>query len=126
MKKLLAAILVAAALAGCTAANVLNIDNAPIGVTGQSQDVGAVIETSLRERGWQIAARRPGAVDAFIAVRQHRADITVSYTPTSYSIAYRSSEGLDYRNGKIHRNYNRWVANLNTDIQRTLGSLPPA
>jgi hypothetical protein len=126
MRKFLAVILVAGALAACTTHDVLNIDNAPIGVNGQSQDVGAVIETALRERGWQVAARRPGAVDAFIAVRQHRADITVSYTQTSYSIAYRGSEGLDYRGGKIHRNYNRWIANLNTDIQRTLGSLPPA
>lgn len=59
-------------------------------------------------------------------VRDHRADITIAYDADSYSIRYRDSQNMDYNNGKIHRNYNRWVANLNYDIQRALAAIPPA
>lgn len=125
MKKLIAAAVLTLALAGCaTQAPVLNITDAPINTNIQQQDVGQVIERGLRTRGWQVAARRPDAIDAYVIIRQHRADITVSYDQDSYSIAYRDSEGLEYRNGRIHRNYNRWVANLNTDIQRAMADTP--
>lgn len=125
MKKLIGAAVLALALAGCaTNAPVLNINNAPINAAVQQQDIGQVIERGLRTRGWQVAARRPGAIDAYVIIRQHRADITVSYDADSYSIAYRDSQGLEYRNGRIHRNYNRWVGNLNTDIQRAMADAP--
>lgn len=125
MKKFLTAVIFGAALAaGCTSVPVAPITDAPIHANARSRDVGQVIESALNMRGWQISARRPGAIDAFLAVRNHRADVTVTYDEDSYSIEYRDSEGLDYRNGNIHRNYNRWVAYLNQDIQNLMASPP--
>jgi hypothetical protein len=123
MKRFLAVLVVAAGLLGaCNTARVLTVRDAPIGLAAQGRDVPAIIEHALVERGWQVAARRPGSIDAFIMVREHRADITVSYDADSYSIAYRDSENLNHSGNNIHRNYNRWVANLNTDIQRGLAA----
>lgn len=124
MKKLLAVMILGAALGACTTVPIEPITDVPIHTNARSRDVGQVIESALNMRGWQISARRPDAIDAFLAVRNHRADITVSYDADSYSIVYRDSEGLDYRNGKIHRNYNRWVAYLNQDIQNLMASPP--
>ncbi|MBD9413009.1 hypothetical protein IB234_00440 [Pseudomonas sp. PDM16] len=60
-------------------------------------------------------------VYASINVRQrHHASIVVEYSPFDIQIRYRSSQGLEYKNGKIHRNYNRWVNSLRADIQHRL------
>jgi hypothetical protein len=122
MRGIFVAVCMAIGLAACTTASILNINDAPIGVSAQNKDISAVINGALSGRGWQVAERRPGAIDAFIVVREHRAEITISYDQDSYSIAYRGSENLNQRGRSIHRNYNRWVANLNTDIQRALAA----
>jgi hypothetical protein len=96
-----------------------NVSNSPI-TPAFHKDPAPIIEQALSGRSWTITARRPGAIDATISVRTHRADITVSYTATSYSIVYRDSENLDYKDGAIHPNYNRWIGNLDFDIQRAL------
>lgn len=44
----------------------------------------------------------------------------IPYDTKFYSILYVKSENLDEDDGKIHRNYNRWINNLNVDIQRQL------
>ncbi len=112
-----------APVAGCSSAQVLNINDAPIGINARNRDVGQVIEAALAERGWQVEERRPGQILAVIALREHRAGITITYDQDSYSIRYRNSDNLNARGDNIHRNYNRWVANLNTDIQRALSAM---
>jgi hypothetical protein len=77
----------------------LNITDSPIGLSVQQQNVAAIIENALEVRGWQVVARRPGAFDASILVRTHRAGITISYDADSYSIVYRDSENLNYGMG---------------------------
>ena len=39
--------------------------------------------------------------------------VDIVFDTSKYSITYKESSNLDYKNHKIHRNYNRWVANLN-------------
>lgn len=119
MRKFLVAVVLTAVLASCTTTKILNVKDAPIAVTTGS-NVEAAIEAGLQKRGWQVVARRPGEIDARLLVRMHRADINIAYDADSYSITYRDSENLDHRGDRIHRNYNRWIANLNTDIQAAL------
>nr|WP_256834309.1 hypothetical protein [Pseudomonas oleovorans] len=52
--------------------------------------------------------------------RDHQAEITIPYSASSYSIRYRDSQNLGYKNGKIHRNYNKWIHNLDRSIQQEL------
>ena len=97
----------------------LAFTNQPIDVAKSQTDIETAIVRSLEDRGWMVTEKTPGRVVAKIDVRaRHSATIAISYTATTYSIAYVDSSGLDYdaKKGTIHRNYNRWIANLNNDI----------
>ena len=48
------------------------------------------------------------------------AEIDIPYSANHYQIVYRASSGLDYENGKIHKNYIRWVRLLDKGIVREL------
>ena len=51
---------------------------------------------------------------------QYHAEIDIPYSADHYRIQYRDSSGLDYKDGKIHKNYIRWVRLLDRDIVRDL------
>lgn len=75
------------------------------------------IVSALEARHWQVQRVEPTQVLASIDVRQrHRAWVGIDYTPSGFRIRYRDSLGLDYEDGEIHRNYNRWVNNLRAEI----------
>jgi hypothetical protein len=125
MRSLFFALALMGAVTACSSHKVLEIQNSPI---SYNADPAVAIEGALTDRGWVVVSRSPGFIDATILTRGHRADIRVTYDARSYSIAYRGSENLQAKNGRIHRNYNRWVANLDRAIQRRLlqGSTPAA
>ena len=79
------------------------------------------IVKSLVGRGWTVQKITPERVQAQITVReQFHAEIDIPYSATHYRIQYRDSSGLDYKDGKIHKNYIRWVRLLDRDIVRDL------
>ena len=98
----------------------MNIDNAPVATGHTSEQVRQAIITAGTAKGWMMQDTKPGVVHGTLKLRGHQADIDVTYTSTSYSIDYVSSVDLDYKNGTIHRNYNKWIANLNQSIQAQL------
>ena len=60
-------------------------------------------------------------MQAHITVRgQYHAEIDIPYSADHYRIQYRDSSGLDYKDGKIHKNYIRWVRLLDKGILREL------
>ena len=52
--------------------------------------------------------------------------VAITYDARSFTIDYVSSENLQYddEEGRIHRGYNRWVANLEERIKRTVALGP--
>ena len=79
------------------------------------------IVKSLVGRGWTVQKITPDLVQAQITVReQYHAEIDIPYSASHYQIIYRNSSGLDYKDGKIHKNYIRWVRLLDRDIVRDL------
>ena len=79
------------------------------------------IVKSMVGRGWTVQKITPELVQAQITVReQFHAEIDIPYSATHYQIIYRNSSGLDYKDGKIHKNYIRWVRLLDRDIVRDL------
>lgn len=112
-------------LGGCTSQPIQNVDNRIIPAQGDgSQPTLAQIERAIisaaAKRRWMPKVARPGLVTATIDVRKHSASIEIPFSRETFSIIYKDSENLDYRKGSIHRNYNRWVANLALDIQQEL------
>ncbi|MCZ4058749.1 hypothetical protein O3W44_06120 [Pantoea sp. LMR881] len=81
----------------------------------------AILEAGIG-RKWVMTPVEPGVINGRLAQRGFIANIRVSYTTQSYSIQYLSSENLKAEGGKIHSNYNRWIANLDQDIQLRLAA----
>lgn len=79
------------------------------------------IVKALVGRGWTVQKITPQLVQAQITVReQFHAEIDIPYSANHYQIVYRDSSGLDFKDGKIHKNYIRWVRLLDRDIVRDL------
>ena len=76
-----------------------------------------------KARGWIVKEIGPGHARATIYVRSHMAKVDIRFDQTVYSIVYHSSDNLGYANGRIHKNYNKWVQNLNMDIQRAFAMM---
>ncbi|UOK38272.1 hypothetical protein MJP36_27900 [Pseudomonas palleroniana] len=121
MSSLLRATLITLALlstAGCTSKPVLNTQHDLAASPQVSEEqVKQVIVNALQKREWTVQRLSPQLVQAEITVRnQFHAEIDIRYTRNSYAITYRDSRDLGYKDGKIHRNYNRWVSMLDRDI----------
>ncbi len=113
-----------AGIVGCSRTQpVLNVENAPVSYNLQVDQVRSVILQSGIDRGWTMQETQPGTIRGELNVREHNAVIDVEYDAKSYSINYVSSKNLKYADGKIHRNYNRWLNNLDHDIKKKLAKL---
>ncbi len=127
MSSLLRVTLITLALlttAGCTSKPILNTQHdLPANAQVSEEKMKTVIVNALQKREWNVQRLSPQLVQAEITVRnQYYAAIDIRYTRNSYAITYRDSRELGYKDGKIHRNYNRWVNNLDSDIMGGLRS----
>lgn len=127
MSSLLRVTLITLALlvtAGCTSKPILNTQHdLPANAQVSEEKMKTVIVNALQKREWTVQRLSPQLVQAEINVRnQYYAAIDIRYTRNSYAITYRDSRDLGYKDGKIHRNYNRWVSMLDRDIMAALRS----
>jgi hypothetical protein len=127
MRKLLIAMTLALASASCAMTMPIPAyDDIRIGqYRRDAEQVGLAIERALVSRNWVVTARRPGELDATLVGPAFRADITIPYSQSRYSLRYRDSHGLDYDGANIHRHYNNWMNNLRISIERELLAAPP-
>ena len=115
-------------LYGCASApSVYNMSQEyiPTLENGGSPSLGQVEKAILSASykcGWIPRRVKPGLIEARITVRSHRASVEIPYSTGSYSILYKDSHNLDYKNGRIHGNYNKWVRRLSGYIQRELAA----
>ena len=121
MSSLLRVALVTLALlsmAGCTSKPIVNPSRtlAPE-VQASQEQVKQAIVTALTKREWSVQRVNPGQVQAEITVREKfHVEIDINYSADGYTIVYRDSSGMGYQDGKIHKNYLRWVRFLYQDI----------
>jgi hypothetical protein len=124
--KIAAVAVVAAALAACTAAPIVNVSEAPVvTATGKSlsnEQVRNAIVRAGTSLGWQMKEDGPGMLVGTLHLRKHTAVVAIPYSAKSYSVQYRSSENLDEQGGKIHKNYNGWIQNLTRGIDAQLSA----
>ncbi len=99
----------------------LQIEESPIEGKHTLEHIKGEIMAAGRVRGWRMKEIAPGHLEAIIYVRSHMAKVDIKFTNASYSILYKDSENLKYKDGKIHKAYNSWVNNLDRDIQVELG-----
>jgi hypothetical protein len=114
------------ALAGCTLAPIQNVND--VAVTTQSnkpltsdQVRGAIVRAGST-LGWVMKDAGPGRLQGTLILRTHTAEVDIPYSASSYSITYKSSINLQEGGGKIHKNYNGWIQNLNRGINAQLAA----
>ncbi len=112
--------------AGYAASPIQDLIDIPVpvrvdGTYGSLDDVQRAIIKGCMAKRWTPTRESDGKISASILVRsRHFAEVEIVFTDRRYSITYKSSRNLDYneKNRKIHRNYNKWVANLSASIQQ--------
>ena len=113
-------------LVACTTQPIMNVDSAPISTSKPKPTMDEIRQAIVRAGsglGWEMKPDRPGHLTGRLALRTHVAVVDVDYTQTTYSIKYRESTNLDHSDGKIHRNYNGWIQNLDRAIKVQLQNL---
>ncbi|MER5027768.1 hypothetical protein [Pantoea anthophila] len=114
---------VAALLTGCArTAPIHNVNQSLTQRYSDNQMKTAIIEAGIG-RKWVMTPVSPGVITGRLAQRGFAATIRITYTSQNYLIDYVSSENLKAGQGQIHSNYNRWIANLDQDIQLRLSAL---
>ncbi|KPK46852.1 MAG: hypothetical protein AMS22_17490 [Thiotrichales bacterium SG8_50] len=77
------------------------------------------IRTAVREsflgRGWVPTDKGANALEAKLQ-KKYEAVVTASWTTKAVTVKYKSSEGLSAEGDQIHRNYNKWIRNIERDI----------
>ncbi len=120
--KILVSLFLTILLVGCggRVQPVMEIQDTPVGHELQNKQVKNAILLAASKRGWNATETKNGVIQAQLYIRSHFAEVMITYDEKYYSILYVKSENLKASDGKIHRNYNRWINNLNSDIRREL------
>ncbi|MGL4726795.1 MAG: hypothetical protein ACRCWW_20205 [Scandinavium sp.] len=126
MKKLMkwfAAALMVGVMAGCVSrTEPIDTVQSPVATGHTEAQVRTAILKAGLNRQWIMTDAGPGVIKGRQQARDHTANIIVQYSANSYLIKYDSSINLMASGGQIHRNYNRWVHNLDKDIQLYLST----
>ena len=124
-KKILIALGVVLLLAGCHHARpIVNVTDQPIVSAIDKQltpdQVRNAIVSAGNALGWVMTPVSPVLVSGRFIKDEYVAVVDVRYSEKMYSITYKDSTNLKYKNAHINRNYNEWVANLDREIRNTL------
>lgn len=93
----------------------------PIHAQGLSlAEIERQIVAAGTRRGWRFEKRATGQLQGVLRERGHYARIDVRFSTRSYSITLVESDNLLQSGGEIHRNYNRWIHNLEREIDAAL------
>ena len=107
---------------------VFNIEGSPIplktdGSKLSMNEISTAIIHAATYKRWTTQKTGEGKIRANIYVRSHTAITDIEFNDESFSIQYVDSSNLEYKNGKIHGNYNKWIGNLNREIQLELNRI---
>jgi len=110
------------ALAGCARTAPIDRINSTVSAGHTQVEVKNAILKAGALRQWIMTEVKPGVIKARQQRNNHQAEVQITYTATGYDIKYDSSLNLKASGGKIHKTYNRWVHNLDKDIQVQLST----
>ena len=105
-------------ITGCKTSTIYNVQQHKVSHQKSSETVYRAIRSAGQSLGWQIRKIKPGVAQGKLYLRTHTAIVRITYTRSSYSIRYVSSQNLKYNSNKntIHSNYNGWIQNLEKAI----------
>jgi len=113
-------------LTGCKTGPIMNIDHAPVPEARSGQltlgEVGNAVIKAGQGLGWEMHPKSPGHIVGTYNYRTHQAAVDILYSPSDYTIQYRSSVNLNYDGRTIHKQYNAWVEELATAIDAEIAT----
>lgn len=109
-------------LAGCARTAPIARINSTVEAGHTQVEVKNAILKAGAQRQWIMSEVKSGVIKARQQSSKHKAEVQITYTATGYDIKYDSSLNLKASGGKIHKTYNRWVHNLDKDIQVLLST----
>lgn len=130
-------------LSGCRTSPIHNIQDQSL-VFGKSEISAEAISKSIvragSKAGWNMNANKSGHVLGTLYIKSHMAQVDIDYDSKKYSITYKNSTNLNYqvytneitdnkgnthinKSAEIHRNYNKWVQQLDREIKAELSQL---
>lgn len=112
-------------LPGCRTVPVQNFSSpVPAIEKNTDKEITAAIIRAGAITGWDIIPVKPGLMTGtFVFKNKHRAVVDITYNEKEYAIAYRGSRNLKYADGKIHKQYNIWATELDSNIRQELINL---
>ncbi|MGP2424497.1 hypothetical protein V1954_04210 [Yersinia sp. 2538 StPb PI] len=117
LKALLVGLVSITFIVGCAGTTpIQNVNQTIIGSHTTSEVQKAILAGGIN-RGWVMIPGAEGVINGKLINRDHTVEIQINYNANNYQIKYIGSTNMDAKNGKIHSKYNRWIANLNKDIQ---------
>jgi len=122
MLRLLLAVLMVTSVTACAYRPVATPDRTvPVTMHTSKEQIKQAILTTLEARTWTVDSIGPDVIQAEVEVRsKYSAKIDITFDANHYRISYRDSQALGYKDGKIHRSYNRWVTLLDRGIMSKL------
>lgn len=118
----IAAAAIVGALAGCARTTPIDQVRTTLSAGHTENQVKNAILKAGAQRKWIMSEAGPGVIIARQQSHDHMAEVRITYTAHGYDIKYNSSLNLKASQGKIHKSYNRWVHNLDKDIQLKLSA----
>jgi hypothetical protein len=83
--------------------------------------LGASTQGNAKLGTWTMQALDNNTIQARLFNRSYEVVVNIPYSAKGYSINYVSaSSNLKNKRGDVHRNYNRWVNNLDAKIKKNL------
>ncbi len=96
---------------GCQNDRVYDVEFAilPSDPSWSLDDMTSAIQRSGARRGWDMRIVAPGKIEGRLRRPNRKALVDITYKSDEFSIQYRDSENLEFKDGRIHPAYNRWV-----------------
>ena len=123
LKLLSISLIVAIIFAGCSGTAIRNIDNSNIVKVNSISKVEYAINKGATTKGWTVKKEKDGLFSVRQYIRgKYLVVLSVPYNANGYSINYKESTNLKYNQAEntIHKSYNKWVANLERNINSYL------
>jgi len=114
-------------VSACQTLPVYTVENAEIftssGKTPTLQQVRKAIIQGAVSKTWSFKELDGNTIVARVGKKTIEAVVTIEYSASQYSIRYRDSKNLSYKDGMIRSRYNSWVKKLRARIDTNLAGL---
>ncbi|MDR2573116.1 MAG: hypothetical protein LBC94_02010 [Desulfovibrio sp.] len=115
-----------AALIGCRKAVPVESTSSSMPITATAANKAKIGDAIIRAgaaTNWKITPAGDGKMTGTLNARAHTAVVSITYDDASYRIDYKDSVNLNYKDGNIHPNYNKWVHTLDKNIRAEIAQL---